>query len=71
VSYNQISWRKSPTAGVVGYKVFRNGKFVEDTTSLSFTDFSIQTGKTYVYQIVAYDQDLHESSPVSVTVRVP
>ena len=51
-----LSWGASTDAvGVTGYRVTRDGAVVASTTSLSFTDTGLLTGRTYGYAVQARD----------------
>src|SRR5262245_2212349 len=49
-----LSWGASTDKfGVAGYRVYRNGGQVTDTSSTSFTDIALTNGVTYSYYVVA------------------
>lgn len=51
-----IGWESGgDNVGVVGYKVFREGKEVEDTTKTLHTSSDLVPGTKYVFGVVAYD----------------
>lgn len=47
----KISWKKVNNA--TKYEIYKNGKKIKNTTSLSFTDKSVSNGKKYKYKVVA------------------
>ena len=52
----KITWTASTDdVGVVGYKVYRDGVEIGNTTNTSYTDSGLQPGKDYYYFIRAYD----------------
>lgn len=78
----QLSWSKSFAFGdskVAGYEVLRSASGAEDsflpigtTTALSFTDLGLQSGETFWFSVVAFDDKGNRSGmadPVSVTVK--
>ncbi len=73
VSPNQInlSWTASTdNFGVAGYKVFRNGGYLNSTTNTSYSDTTCASNTTYSYAVSAYDAALNESAqcaPVQAT----
>ncbi|MEK7212760.1 MAG: hypothetical protein AAB686_03720, partial [Patescibacteria group bacterium] len=54
-------------SGVAGYKIFRNGTFVYQTTALSYSDTGLSMNTTYSYYLKAVDAAGNESLP-SVTL---
>ncbi len=51
-----ISWVKSTdNAGVSGYRIFRNGSQLANTTYLSFPSTGLSAGTSYSYTVAAYD----------------
>lgn len=51
-----LSWSaSSDDVGVVGYKVFRGGSEIGNSTGTSFTDDTAAAGTTYTYTVKAYD----------------
>ncbi|MFN3739139.1 MAG: M6 family metalloprotease domain-containing protein [Thermodesulfovibrionales bacterium] len=57
INSKTLSW--SPVDGASYYKIYRNGSYLDQTTSLSFTDNSAQNG--YIYQVSAVDSSGDES----------
>ena len=71
----EASWTASTDAisGLANYGVFRDGVLITTTNALTFADFGLTPGQTYVYRIVAYDTAGNASvagGPVSVTMPV-
>jgi hypothetical protein len=78
-----LSWVGSPSAGVVGYYVYRsttpgtgyaklNASSVAPTTT--YTDSSVQSGATYYYAVTAIDGSGNESvfsNEASATIPTP
>jgi len=59
----QLSWYASTdNIGVSGYKIYRNGNYVNSTSSTSFTDTGLDDNTQYCYEVTAYDTSLNESS---------
>ena len=51
-----LAWNaSSDNVGVVGYRVYRNTKLIKVTTARTYRDAKVSAGKTYSYQIAAYD----------------
>lgn len=52
----QLSWKTPPDDGVIrGYRLFRDGTFLQDTTNTKFTDTNVDSQVQYCYQAIAYD----------------
>jgi hypothetical protein len=65
-----VAWRASSDAfGVAGYRVFRNGVRVATTSGTSYQDASPLVGTTAVYEVVAFDNAGHASTPGRTTVQ--
>ncbi len=65
-----IGWAKAAdNVGVKGYHVYRNGKKLVSTTSLSYTNTGLVPGKAYSYSVRAYDA-AGNISDYSTTVRI-
>jgi len=64
-----LNWTASTSSNVTGYHVYRgtvsNGPYTKLTTSpvslTSYTDYSVQSGKTYYYVTTAVDSTANES----------
>jgi len=68
-----ISWQAATdNIGVAGYRVFRNGTQVIETTATSYTDSGLTAATTYTYTVAAYDAAGNQSaasSPASTTTK--
>ena len=66
-----LKWTRSDdNIRVAGYRVYRNGKLIKDTTKRSFTDSGLARGTEYTYYIKAYDgagNESDESMSVGIT----
>lgn len=52
-----LTWRASiDNVGVVGYRIFRNGKQIATVTSTSYVDPGVYAGYLYKYVVRAYDR---------------
>jgi len=62
--FNLLQWDPSPTIGVAGYYVYRNGSKIAtlDSTTLSYNDHDIQKGITTTYAVSAFDSAGDESA---------
>lgn len=57
-----LSWKASTdNVGVAGYNIYRNGVKIAQTTSLSYKDSKTSAGKSYTYEVTAYDAQGNES----------
>lgn len=51
-----VSWSGAmDNIGVAGYKIYRNGIFLANTTSLSYADSGLVASTAYTYAVSAYD----------------
>ena len=58
ISTSQINlnWTASTdNVGVTGYKVYRNGGFINNSTAANYNDTGLAATTTYSYNIIAYD----------------
>ncbi|MEI7890648.1 MAG: Ig-like domain-containing protein [bacterium] len=65
VSANQadLSWAaSSDIVAVAGYKIYRNDIEIATTTSLSYSDLTINPSTAYQYRVSAYDDFANESA---------
>ncbi len=61
-----LAWTPSvDNAGVAGYKVYRNGTFLKNTTSVSTSDTGLQSSTQYCYTVSALDSAGNESAQSS------
>lgn len=71
----RVAWVASTdNVGVAGYRVYRDGTVLTDSTATTYTDNAVAAGETHSYYISAYDTAGNESQPslaVSVTLPVP
>lgn len=71
----EISWRRSPEADTAGYKIYRSvndgpfSKLDAQVSTPAYTDRQVEHGKTYRYQITAFDVKGNESGR-SATVEL-
>lgn len=57
-----LSWSASPDNGVVrGYRIYRNGAFLQDVSTTSFSDTALSSSTQYCYTVKAYDAAGNES----------
>lgn len=66
-----LSWSASTdNVGVAGYKVYRDGVEIADTTETLFTDSTVLAETIYLYSVKAYDQASNYSAlSVALTVE--
>jgi subtilisin family serine protease len=66
-----VAWNASvDDTAVVGYKVYKGGVFLGQTTSLSYADGSTVPGSTYTYTVSAIDaagNESAQSAPLTIT----
>ncbi len=59
-----IAWDASTdNTAVSGYHVYRNGQFLQDSTTTNFTDEGLNPNTTYTYAVRAFDASGNESGP--------
>ncbi len=74
-SQNQVnlSWDASTdNVGVTGYRIYRGGVFLGESTVTNYSDNLVSDGHTYSYNVSAFNAAGYESghsSPVSVTIE--
>jgi hypothetical protein len=64
-----LAWNASTDSGgsgLLGYKLYRNGTFIQQTSSLSFTDSGLAANTSYAYKITAIDNANNESAQSTV-----
>ena len=63
-----LTWDK--VEGATTYKIFKDGKLVEETNKLAFTDNDVTSSTAYEYQVVAVDSINNlQSNPATVYVK--
>ena len=63
----ELFWARPNTSGL-RYEVRRDGEIVNTSTAVSFFDFTLMSGTTYVYEVIALDGDQRsEASTISLT----
>ena len=69
--YNQLNWTPSPSSGVVGYFIYRDGVKIAsvDASTYAYQDHNRKKGASYLYAITAFNTSGNESTPVNVVVR--
>lgn len=75
----QLTWDLSPdtqgpNASASGYKVYRDGAYLDSTTGTTYIDQTARRGTTHHYTVSAYDTvplESAQSAPVSVTTPDP
>lgn len=69
----KVSWTASTdNLGIAGYRVFRDGEQVADTTQLQLHELGLKGDTEYEYQVVAYDAAGFVSKPSAVRrIRTP
>lgn len=71
----QLSWKASTdNVAVSGYRIYRNGAVLSTAAGTSFTDTSVSGGKTYTYNVAAYDgagNQSAQSPAANVTTPTP
>ncbi len=66
-----VSWNPSPSAGVLGYNIYRNGKYIATYAKGNYYDGNVVAGNTYSYTLESYNYVNNRSamsSPVAVTL---
>lgn len=64
VAYNQVNlaWDASTdNVGVANYKVYKNGAFLANSATLTYTDNAVNPATTYTYRVSAVDTSGNES----------
>ncbi|MCH8821852.1 hypothetical protein IID23_05035, partial [Patescibacteria group bacterium] len=62
-----LTWNaSSDNVGVAGYRIYRNTKLIKTTTAKGYRDTKVSAGKTYSYQVAAFDAAGNTSAKSSV-----
>ena len=68
----QLDWpAATDNVGVAGYRVFRNGSQVTETTALSYLDTGRSPSTTYSYEVRAYDAAGNVGVPATASATTP
>ncbi len=67
--YNQLRWQASPSIGVVGYNVYRNGALIATVNALEYQDHNRQKGVATSYSVSAVNDSGVQSSSVNVVIQ--
>ena len=68
----QLDWpAATDNVGVAGYRVFRNGSQVTETTALSYLDIGRSPSTTYSYEVRAYDAAGNVGVPATASATTP
>jgi hypothetical protein len=76
-AWNQIDlqWQAATDnpngVGVSFYRIARNGIFVKDSTTLTYSDTTCAPNTSYTYTITAFDQHMNASAGTNVTALTP
>lgn len=73
VSQIDLSWNISvDDIGVSGYRIYRNGHYLDSTINNSYSDTDISSSSIYSYRVSAYDTSNNESAQTSsISVTTP
>ena len=63
----EIFWDRAMTPGLQ-YEVYRDGDKVGDTDGTSWFDSSLESGTSYVFELVTYDSTGRQSDPVAISL---
>lgn len=66
--YNTIEWSASPSLGVSGYYVYRNGMQIASTSTFSYVDHNQPRDIAISYSVAAFDGDGYPGFSANVTV---
>ncbi|MCH8821292.1 hypothetical protein IID23_02090 [Patescibacteria group bacterium] len=62
-----LTWNaSSDNVGVAGYRIYRNNRLIKTTTAKGYRDSNVSAGKTYSYQVSAFDAAGNTSARSSV-----
>ncbi len=69
----RIGWNNSIDfggSGVKGYRVYRNYRYLGETSSTSYTDRTVEPNKTYVYGVSAFDASTRKNHSALRTLKL-
>ena len=70
-NYTFLSWNPSTdNVGVAGYKIVRNGEHIGTLADTNFTDRFIIQQYVYNYEVIAFDEQIKESSPAQIQIII-
>lgn len=69
--YNQLIWTPSPSQGISGYFVYRDGKKIAtvNASTHSYQDHNRKKGVFYTYAITAFNSIVSESLPINIIIK--
>lgn len=66
----QLQWECHPdVAGLLQYRIWRDGQLVGMTTDTAYTDISVASHKAYEYAVIALTKEGRESAPVRLKMK--
>lgn len=66
--YNQLTWSPSPSTGVAGYYIYRDGEKIATVNTLTYQDHNRKKGVSYTYSVTAFNSEGDESEPITVVI---
>jgi hypothetical protein len=68
--YNQLTWASSPSPGVIGYYIYREGMKIAkvDASTYTYKDHNRKKGHPYTYAITAFNSAGNESTSINIVI---
>lgn len=69
--FNRLKWQASPSAGVTGYFVYRDGSKIAtlNASTFEYEDHNRKKGVRTLYAVTAFDASNNESDPVNIEIK--
>lgn len=68
--YNQLTWAPSPSSGIAGYFIYRDGEKIATVNASTFMykDHNRKKSASYIYAITAFNAEGSESPPANIVL---
>ena len=66
--YNKLQWTASEDSDVVGYAIFRNGKFINQTSQTNYIDNNQAQNRSVTYGVAAINNQQSQSNIITVVL---
>ena len=69
----ELSWTPFINSDIIGYRIYRDGELIGETSDTLFSDTSLEKEKTYKYSVQGYTKDNRttKETPLEITTQSP